>query len=385
MTFGISYAAYVQRLTADGRTDVTFGSSSRAGFDFGAASGWDNVTHLALQSDGKIVAAGTTPGSDAVMRLNPDGSLDTGFGLGGKVLTEPSVQGLAIQSDGKLLVAGVPQGAFAVTRWDADGSRDTRFGVAGTATSSFLRPRSACDVALQADGAIVVAGTSNRDFAVARYVGGPSAPLTGTPNQRFVTQLYLDLLERPVDVSGLTFWSRLLDQGTATRADIAQAIETSLEYRTDVIETLYERLLGRAVDPSGLNTWGNFLARGGTVEELEALLVGSAEYWAHSGAATSGFVNAVYRDMLYRTPDSGGAQTWSQALGSGASGSAVAAAILRSPESNANEIQDLYHGYLHRAPEPGGFAIAMSALQQGTSNEQLLAAIAGSDEYFAQL
>jgi hypothetical protein len=96
-------------------------------------------------------------------------------------------------------------------------------------------------------------------------------------------------------------------------------------------------------------------------------------------------VNEVYRDVLYRTPDSGGAQTWSQALGNGVLRSTVAAAILGSPESDGNEVQGLYHTYLHRAPDPVGFAAAMSALQQGMSNEQLLAFIASSEEYFTRL
>jgi uncharacterized delta-60 repeat protein len=268
MTFGVSYAAYVQRYTADGQPDLAFGSGNRAAFEFGGATGWDIVTHLALQTDGKIVAAGRTANGDAMMRLNPDGSLDSAFGLGGKVLAQPSVQGLAIQPDGKILVAGVPDGAFEVTRWDADGSCDTRFGVAAIATGSFPPPSSARDVTLQVDGAIVVAGTSDGGFAVARYLGGSSAALTGTPNEQLVTQLYLDLLGRPVDASGLTFWSGLLDRSTASRAQVVQAIENSPEYRTDVIERLYEHLFGRTVDASGLSTWSDFLVRGATAQEL---------------------------------------------------------------------------------------------------------------------
>jgi hypothetical protein len=270
-------------------------------------------------------------------------------------------------------------------RWQADGSRDSRFGVAGTAMASFPPPSTASAVALQADGQIVVAGTNNGDFAVARYVGGLSAPLTGTPNQRFVTQLYLDLLRRPVDPSGLTFWSGLLDQKLTTRVQVVQAIESSPEYRTDAIEGLYSRLFGRAVDTSGLSTWGDFLARGGTVEQLKALLLGSAEYWAGAGGTSGGFVNALYRDVLYRNPDSGGTQTWNQAVGSSVPRSVVAAMVLGSPEADANEVQDLYHQYLHRAADAGGFVAALSALQQGMTNEQLLALIAASEEYFSRL
>jgi hypothetical protein len=171
--------------------------------------------------------------------------------------------------------------------------------------------------------------------------------------------LYLDLLGRPVDASGLTFWSGLLHQAVATRSEVVLGIEDSPEYRTDVIESLYQRLFGRAVDDSGLNTWGNFLERGGTAEQLEAILLGSAEYWAHRGSWNTGFVNGVYRDVLYRSPDSGGAQTWNQTLSNRTASSTVATAILACRESDGNKVQDLYHRFLHRAPEPGGYATAL--------------------------
>jgi uncharacterized delta-60 repeat protein len=347
---------------------------------------FSTVTHPALQADGKIVAAGPFGSSDSLMRLNPDASFDPAFGLGGKVATGNSVVGLAVQSDGKILVAGVPDGTFAVTRLYGDGSHDARFGVAGTAMISGLAsPNGARGIALQPDGQIVVAGTSNGDFAVVRYIGGPSQPLSGTPNQRFVTQLYLDLLVRPVDPSGLTFWSGLLDQGATTRTEVVQAIENSPEYRTDIVEHLYGRVFRRAVDPSGSKTWGDFLARGGTAEQLEAILLGSPEYFGISGGANTGFINALYGNVLHRAPDSGGAQTWSQALSSGAMRDAVAAAVLGSPESDGNEVQGLYHRYLHRAADPAGFNVAVSALQHGMTNEQLTAALTSSKEYFSAM
>ncbi len=52
---------------------------------------------------------------------------------------------------------------------------------------------------------------------LARFLGGPSGGLTGTPNQQFVEQAYLDMLGRIADANGLAAWSGLLDQGQATR------------------------------------------------------------------------------------------------------------------------------------------------------------------------
>jgi serralysin len=140
-----------------------------------------------------IVVSGKPLGSQAgfdhtdVVRYTAGGSLDTSFGVGGK-LALPGKElegGLALQSDGKLVLVGrvdtsvapaVPGTVteFALMRLNADGSPDAAFGDAGTAHTAIEPGQrdSANAVALQADGRIVVAGSSsnvNRDFAVARY------------------------------------------------------------------------------------------------------------------------------------------------------------------------------------------------------------------------
>src|SRR5262245_59507545 len=98
---------------ADGEPDPTFGMRGKVAADFrvGAA--------FAIQSNGKIVAAGSTRDWECVdqndfliARFNSDVSLDTTFGVGGKVTTDFSgwrdaAYALAIQSDGKIVVAGL--------------------------------------------------------------------------------------------------------------------------------------------------------------------------------------------------------------------------------------------------------------------------------------
>ncbi len=69
-----------------------------------------------------------------------------------------------------------------------------------------------------------------------RFLGGPSGSLTGTPNQQFVEQAYLDMLGRFADTNGLAVWSGLLDQGQATRAQVALSIEGSPESHELVVE-----------------------------------------------------------------------------------------------------------------------------------------------------
>ncbi len=165
--------------------DPSFGADDRALTSFGQGTG--EAEALALQTDGKLVAAGTTgsqPGLDfALARYNPDGSLDPGFGNGGGRTTDfglgnDSAGGLVIQPDDRLVVAGGALGmagkcsVFALARYGPGGSLDPTFDKNGKVTEKRF-----CgnlnDVVLQPDGKILAAGAvntfSNTDLAVARY------------------------------------------------------------------------------------------------------------------------------------------------------------------------------------------------------------------------
>src|SRR4029077_3317637 len=112
----LSLGMPVGALGAAGDLDATFGSGGRLATDF--AGNQDQVSALVLQPDGKLVAAGRTStgplfGNSAgfdfgLARYNPDGSLDTSFGVGGKVTTDfagdfDGATALVLQPDGKLI------------------------------------------------------------------------------------------------------------------------------------------------------------------------------------------------------------------------------------------------------------------------------------------
>lgn len=183
------------RFNPDGSLDQSFGTAGKV--TTAIAGAWGDA--LALQPDGKIVLAGAaqTPALQdrfALARYNPDGSLDTSFGAGGVVMTaiseHASISSLALQPDGKLVAAGAECGArcyegvdFALARYNPDGSLDTSFGSAGIVTTAIgLRTSGAHAVALQPDGKIVVAGFGGLPtfFALARYtVNGALDPSFG--------------------------------------------------------------------------------------------------------------------------------------------------------------------------------------------------------------
>ncbi|WP_155981353.1 hypothetical protein [Nocardia sp. BMG111209] len=176
------------RYNPDGTPDPSFGQAGIVSTDFGGRAAAAHA--VVVQPDGRIVAVGTTAGTGtgdniAVARYRPDGTLDTAFGDGGRIATDLTAKddrgnAVALQPDGKLLVAGsthdIVQGDnFLLVRYTADGRLDPAFGRAGAVATDFGGAAdSANAVGIEADGKIVVAGTSHGDentdrIAVARY------------------------------------------------------------------------------------------------------------------------------------------------------------------------------------------------------------------------
>jgi uncharacterized delta-60 repeat protein len=170
---------------ADGDLDRTFGIDgiARAGV---TDAGSSVPTHPVVQADGKILFCGTrtadgATGSDFfVARFNADGAYDTSFSFDGKVTIDfdngvvdggDVCSAVAVQADGKIVVAGSTQkadfsSAFAVARLNADGTLDASFG-AGTGKATFVFDAADFDnaasaVAVQTDGKIVLAGVHRK-------------------------------------------------------------------------------------------------------------------------------------------------------------------------------------------------------------------------------
>ena len=174
----------IVRYNGDGSLDTSFGNGGMVTTDFGAS---DFAHAVAVQPDGKIVAAGLSQsqssGNIVLARYNADGSLDSTFGNGGKITTDINGQyeradALVLQADGKLVTAGFTCGGgrcnFALIRYNPNGSLDSTFGSGGIVITNFGgQGDAAYTLVLQADGKIVAAGSAglaaNSDFALARY------------------------------------------------------------------------------------------------------------------------------------------------------------------------------------------------------------------------
>jgi len=226
---GKTYDFALARYTADRSLDPTFGHNGIVTSDFEGSYDWAYA--LALQPDGKLVLDGVSDRSGsqdfALARYLPNGALDGGFGEGGlatgtlRPLTVDAVRGVAVQPDGRILAAGVtfenevslrPNGDFMVARYTADGRPDLTFGIGGVVTTDF--EGSSYDelyaLALQPDGRILTAGVTDSgggpgvlagadDLALARYT--PEGILDASFGQGGKTEI--DLGSRDEEIRAL--------------------------------------------------------------------------------------------------------------------------------------------------------------------------------------
>ncbi|MEQ1825056.1 MAG: SUMF1/EgtB/PvdO family nonheme iron enzyme, partial [Pirellula sp.] len=185
---GSTYKYVLTRHNSDGTLDASFGTGGIVVSSFTLGSGnTGRGPGVALQADGKIVIGGDAQiGSNldfALIRYNSDGSLDSSFGIAGRVTTpidtgDDSINAVAIQSDGRIVASGFATSggnvSFAVARFNVDGSLDTSFNGTGKQTTSF---GTAFDygsaLALQTDGRIIVVGQTGAagamNTALVRY------------------------------------------------------------------------------------------------------------------------------------------------------------------------------------------------------------------------
>ncbi|MFL6605051.1 MAG: hypothetical protein ACJ8R9_27475 [Steroidobacteraceae bacterium] len=177
------------RYTPAGTLDAEFGSAGKIISTFNSSIGAAKA--LTVLPDGKAVLSGHMNNNFALVQLNLDGTLDTTFGTGGKVINPVSptnwnqATAIARQIDGMLLVGGWvyasgSSGDFAIQRYTAAGVLDAEFGAVGTVVTPMANGTLSDQghaLVLQSDERVPTvraiqvgeANGSNNDFAVARY------------------------------------------------------------------------------------------------------------------------------------------------------------------------------------------------------------------------
>jgi uncharacterized delta-60 repeat protein len=202
---GSSHGFALARYTQDGALDPSFGGDGRVTTEF---AGRFAGAGLVIQDDGNIVVAGSVaPGSGMqrfiLARYTAAGALDPTFGGNGRVKTgfagDAFPTGIALQDDGNIVVVGVvvspfrARSKFALARYTQGGTLDPTFGGDGKVITDFADDAFVGDIAIQADGNIVVAGSlfpaADRErFLLARYTPGGVLDPTFSGNGRVTTR-----------------------------------------------------------------------------------------------------------------------------------------------------------------------------------------------------
>ncbi|SNB46773.1 hypothetical protein [Geobacter sp. DSM 9736] len=157
----------VIRCTTGGVRDNAFDSDGIAVYD-AAVPTIDSAYAVTTQPDGKTVVAGERMGDVLILRYTTEGVLDPEFGTDGIVTYDgggtDKVLGIAIQQDGKIVVAGQkglwPDHDLLLMRYNPDGTPDAGFGTAGVTSYDSGRDDTGYAVTVQPDGKIIVAGSA---------------------------------------------------------------------------------------------------------------------------------------------------------------------------------------------------------------------------------
>jgi uncharacterized delta-60 repeat protein len=200
---GIAKSGFgLARYLPNGELDPSFADDGVVTTSFGSNT---QAYGLVLQPDGRVVLAGRSPNGFALARYDVDGSLDPTFGDGGLVTTAPEpgyygASALTIDSDGRLIAAGqivTGECDAALVRYEPDGTLDASFGESGVVTTDLgAGCERLSELRVQADGKIVAvggAGRNNTHVAVLRYLndgsldetfgaGGIVSTFTGAPD-----------------------------------------------------------------------------------------------------------------------------------------------------------------------------------------------------------
>ncbi|MGJ8746083.1 T9SS type A sorting domain-containing protein [Polaribacter sp.] len=180
------------KISETGTVITSFGTNGITTTDLGSV---DSLRDLKLQSDGKILIAGTSGKNDigdgdvydkALIRHNSDGSLDNTFNSTGIIFTSfesgknDGGYAINIQPDGKIIINGSSEDNqgydnIALTRYNTDGSIDESFGTNGTTFTNYSDYDFSFTSLIQTDGKIILGGyfinvtTLQRDLILLRY------------------------------------------------------------------------------------------------------------------------------------------------------------------------------------------------------------------------
>ncbi len=203
-----------------------------------------------------------------------------------------------------------------------------------------------------------------------------------TADKKWINQTFKDLLGFSADTNSLNIYTSSIRQG-ATRLQVVQVITRSQAFQMNFLTATFNRILSRNPSQQEMNTLLGALAGGATLEQIEAGLYGSAEYYNSRGQGNNfGYLTALYHDILGASQvDSTGLVNWGTQLAGGTAPQNVALAILSTPGAYQSLVGRYYFQYLRRSPDAGSSSF-VNLLLGGARDEDVITDIVGSLEYY---
>jgi len=202
------------------------------------------------------------------------------------------------------------------------------------------------------------------------------------PQEAFVRALHEDFLGRPagdVEVAG-----RLAELAAGrTRADLVRGFAGSDQWIQALVDDYYRSTLGRPADDAGRAHWIRVLRSGVSPATVAADFYASREYHARVGGTDEAWIADLYRELLQRDADQGGASYWVGQLAAGVPRRDAALAFYQSLESRLTRVTGLYQALLGRDPDRAGRSHWAGVLADG-QDLRLAVNLASSDEYYAR-
>ncbi len=210
----------------------------------------------------------------------------------------------------------------------------------------------------------------------------------GNGTTQWITTLYNKVLGRNPRSDELPFYEATLLGGYATeRYFVAQAIDNSNEFRTNLVKTDFNKYLGRAPSSGDLTFWVGQLNTGITDQTFIQDLVGSPEYFNSAKKGNGNnltFLQSAFKDVLNTTLDSNSQQIYMGELLNGTARVVVAQQLVSSGSFDSVTVAALFQQYLNRSPSGTDLSFWVGQLQSGESIEQALSQILASQEYFLE-
>jgi GH25 family lysozyme M1 (1,4-beta-N-acetylmuramidase) len=229
--------------------------------------------------------------------------------------------------------------------------------------------------------------------------------------KNYVTRLYQNFLERDPDEAGANYYATEIANGNKTAVEVAEQLLDSDEFKNknysndSYVTRLYGALLARSASDSEREGWVTALENGVSQKYVLAQIAGSAEFAAicsdygitpGSVALTenrdqnynvTSYVMRCYRQILGRTADVEGLNTWTGKLLDGCSGAEIVKDLVVSQEftnqgnDNSEFVAIMYRAMLGREADEAGKADWESVLDAGVSYRYVINGFAGSTEF----